>query len=39
MIFHVVGLEVLTAVVFSGMSDMAGGSKGVGESAFSGVGV
>ena len=39
MIFHVVGLEVLTAVVFSGMCNMAGGPKGLGESAVSGVGV
>jgi hypothetical protein len=39
MIFHVVGLEVMTAVLFSGMCNMAGGSQGLGEYAASGVGV
>jgi hypothetical protein len=39
MIFRVVGLEVLTAVVFSGKCKMAGGSQGLGESAASGVGI
>jgi hypothetical protein len=40
MIFRVVGLEVLTTVMFSGMCcDMAGGPKGLEESAVSGVGV
>jgi len=39
MIFHAVGLEVLMAAVFSGMCNMAGGPKGLGESAVSDVGV